>query len=97
MSEILISTHTRYTGIYEYVLIALQQDFEAVLGNVRERQQHHCQEILVAEYFPTKFSHISQEIFVIFVKIVPAKTEVYHHYMSRIARLLNLSAACRKF
>ncbi len=44
----------------------------SVLENIRQRQQHRCQKMLV-KYFRRKFSHILQEIFAIFVKIVCSK------------------------
>ncbi len=59
---------------------------QCCMENVRQRQQHRCQEISV-KYFRGKFSHILQEIFVMIVKIVPAKIEFYHHYKQNRASL----------
>ena len=75
-----------YSDIYNsqfygcpFLLTETSKPFPAVLENVRQHHQHRCQEVLV-KYFHRKFSHISHEILIIFVKIVCCKSEIYYHY-----------------
>ncbi len=61
---------TEYPHIVWSVYIRLSI-LHAMLENIRQRQQHRCQDILV-EYFCRKFLSLS--------KLCTAKIENYHHY-----------------